>query len=137
MAPTADGGGYWLVGADGGIFAFGDASFHGSTGGQPLNAPIVGWPPRPTVTGTGWWRPTAASSPSATPPFEGSAGSLLLQAPIVGMAPDHATGGYWLVAADGGVFAYDAPFDGGRLTGPRRRQPAQMIDCISEYASRP
>jgi hypothetical protein len=28
------------------------------------------------------------------------------------MAPDDATGGYWLVATDGGVFAYNAPFFG-------------------------
>jgi len=32
--------------------------------------------------------------------------------PIVGMAVDRATGGYWEVSADGGVFAFDAPFDG-------------------------
>jgi len=30
MASTPDGGGYWLVGADGGVFAFGDARFDGS-----------------------------------------------------------------------------------------------------------
>jgi len=30
IAATPDGGGYWLVGADGGVFAFGDAIFHGS-----------------------------------------------------------------------------------------------------------
>jgi hypothetical protein len=36
MAATPDGGGYWLVAADGGIFAFGDAGFHGSTAGQPV-----------------------------------------------------------------------------------------------------
>ncbi len=28
------------------------------------------------------------------------------------MAPDNATGGYWLVASDGGVFTFDAPFLG-------------------------
>ena len=36
------GRGYWLVGADGGVFAFGDAAFFGSIGAQRLNAPIVG-----------------------------------------------------------------------------------------------
>ena len=30
LAPTADGGGYWLVGAHGSVFAFGDAVFEGS-----------------------------------------------------------------------------------------------------------
>ncbi len=33
MAATPDGGGYWLVASDGGIFAFGDAPFWGSAGG--------------------------------------------------------------------------------------------------------
>ena len=28
--------------ADGGVFAYGDAGFHGSSGGTHLNAPIVG-----------------------------------------------------------------------------------------------
>ena len=32
MAATPDGGGYWLVAADGGIFTYGDAGFYGSTG---------------------------------------------------------------------------------------------------------
>jgi len=33
---------YWLAAADGGVFAFGDASFYGSLGGDHLDAPIVG-----------------------------------------------------------------------------------------------
>src|SRR5688500_17525766 len=37
MASTPDGQGYWLVASDGGIFAFGNAGFHGSTGGIRLN----------------------------------------------------------------------------------------------------
>jgi len=32
-----------------------------------------------------------------------------LSAPIVGMAVDHATGGYWLAAADGNVYGFHAP----------------------------
>jgi hypothetical protein len=39
MSPT--GHGYVLVAADGGVFRFGDASFHGSLGGVKLAAPIV------------------------------------------------------------------------------------------------
>ena len=41
--PTPDGGGYWLVASDGGVFTFGDASFYGSTGGTTLNKPIIGF----------------------------------------------------------------------------------------------
>ena len=42
IAGTADNGGYWLVAADGGVFAFGDAPFLGSMAGHHLNAPVVG-----------------------------------------------------------------------------------------------
>ncbi len=42
MAATPDGSGYWLVASDGGVFAFGDAHFDGSTGGLTLNKPVVG-----------------------------------------------------------------------------------------------
>ncbi len=41
MASSPDGLGYWLVASDGGIFAFGDAPFEGSTGSLALNKPIV------------------------------------------------------------------------------------------------
>ena len=41
MAATASGNGYWLVASEGGIFSFGDAQFHGSTGALKLNKPIA------------------------------------------------------------------------------------------------
>ena len=40
--------GYWAVASDGGIFAFGDAAFHGSTGAISLNRPIVGMAATPS-----------------------------------------------------------------------------------------
>src|SRR4051812_47131922 len=45
--------GYWLVGGDGGIFAYGSAGFKGSTGAMQLNRPIVGMAPTPG--GGGYW----------------------------------------------------------------------------------
>ena len=43
-APRLTGKGYWLVASDGGLFSYGDATFFGSTGGMPINKPIVGMP---------------------------------------------------------------------------------------------
>ena len=53
MASTPDGGGYWEVASDGGIFSFGDAQFYGSTGNIALNKPIVGMASTPD--GRGYW----------------------------------------------------------------------------------
>ena len=62
---------------------------------------------------TGWWRPTAASSPTATPASTAAPAASALNEPIVGMAATHDGKGYWLVAADGGIFNYgDAAFYG-------------------------
>jgi hypothetical protein len=46
MSATRDGKGYWLVASDGGMFAYGNASFFGSTGAMHLNRPVVGMAPR-------------------------------------------------------------------------------------------
>src|SRR5437763_1810738 len=53
VAANPTGKGYWLVGADGGVFAFGDARFFGSTGNLRLTQPIVGMAATPT--GKGYW----------------------------------------------------------------------------------
>ncbi|HZT96846.1 MAG TPA: hypothetical protein VFB34_08420 [Chloroflexota bacterium] len=53
MAATPDGGGYWLVASDGGIFNYGDARFFGSAGSLPLAKPIVGMAATPD--GGGYW----------------------------------------------------------------------------------
>ena len=62
---------------------------------------------------TGWWRPTGASSPSATPASTAPPAALHLDQPIVGMAATPDGKGYWLVAKDGGIFTFgDAGFYG-------------------------
>jgi hypothetical protein len=113
MASTPDGDGYWEVASDGGIFAFGDAAFYGSEGGQPLNEPIVGMASTPD--GGGYWEVASDGGIFAfgNAGFDGSEGGQHLNEPIVGMASTPDGGGYWEVASDGGIFAFgDAGFDG-------------------------
>jgi peptidoglycan hydrolase-like protein with peptidoglycan-binding domain len=113
MAATPDGGGYWLVASDGGIFNYGDAGFYGSTGADHLAQPIVGM--ASTADGKGYW--LVASDGGifgfGDAHFYGSTGGVHLAQPIVGMAATPDSRGYWLVASDGGIFNYgDARFHG-------------------------
>jgi hypothetical protein len=116
--------GYWLVGSDGGIFSFGSAAFHGSMGSTHLQRPVVGI--TPTSTGNGYWLPASdggifsfgdatyyGSLPGIGFHPAGSGQSQSLNAPIVGMVPTLTGHGYFMVASDGGVFAFgDARFEG-------------------------
>ena len=113
MAATPRSNGYWNVASDGGIFSFGGASFHGSTGALHLNQPIVGMAATPD--GGGYWLVAADGGifSFGDAHFYGSTGALHLNQPIVGMAATPDGGGYWLVAADGGIFSFgNAHFDG-------------------------
>ncbi len=106
-------GGYWTVGPDGTVDAFGGARSLGSMGGVPLQAPIVGMAAAPG--GAGYWLVASDGGVFAfgSAGFEGSMGGVPLQAPIVGMAAAPDGAGYWLVASDGGVFAFgSAGFEG-------------------------
>ena len=105
--------GYWLVAADGGIFAYGSAVFAGSTGGMKLVKPIVAMAAAPN--GQGYWLVASDGGVFAfgAAKFFGSTGSIRLAKPIVGIAATPSGNGYWLVASDGGIFAFgDAGFFG-------------------------
>jgi len=105
--------GYWLTASDGGVFAFGDAQFFGSTGDITLNRPIVGMAPTPS--GNGYWLTASDGGVFAfgDAQFFGSTGDITLNRPIVGMTATRSGNGYWLVASDGGIFAFgDAQFFG-------------------------
>jgi subtilisin family serine protease len=106
IANGPTGKGYWLVASDGGIFSYGNATFLGSTGGIPLNKPIVGLAATPT--GKGYWLVASDGGIFAfgDAGFFGSTGNLKLNRPIVDLAPSPDGDGYWMVASDGGVFAF-------------------------------
>ena len=111
MAATPDGDGYWLVGADGGVFTFGNARFYGSTGGidaEPAGRRHGVDARRERVLARRRRRRRLLLRQRAVLRLDGR------QAPQRarrrhGVATP--TGkGYWLVAADGGIFAFgDAP----------------------------
>jgi hypothetical protein len=117
-------GGYWLVGSDGGVFTFGGAHFFGSTGSLTLQRPVVGIVP--SETNQGYWLVATdgglfsygdtsyyGSIPGLGIHPAGSGLPNSLNAPIVGMVRSVDNGGYFMVAADGGVFAFgDAKFAG-------------------------
>jgi hypothetical protein len=114
--------GYWLAGSDGGIFNFGSAGFDGSTGSLRLQRPVVGMTRTPS--NSGYWLVASDGGVFAfNAPYVGSlpglglhpAGSGLpnsLNEPIVGMVPSANGQGYYMVGADGGVFAFNATFAG-------------------------
>jgi hypothetical protein len=106
MAVTPDGGGYWMLGLDGGIFAFGDAQFYGSTGSMSLNKPIVGM--APTSDGKGYWLVASDGGifSFGDAQFYGSMGGSPLNQAVVGMAAGPGGNGYWIVASDGGIFSF-------------------------------
>ena len=119
LVQTADAQGYWLAGADGGIFTYGGAQFYGSTGALRLNQPIVGM--ASTSDSRGYWLVASDGGVFAfgDAPFYGSTGALHLNQPIVGMASTPSGHGYWLVASDGGIFTFgDAPFSGSTAGAP-------------------
>ena len=84
--------GYWLVGSDGGVFAFGDAGFYGSMAGKSLAAPVVGMAATPDAKG--YWLVGSDGGVFAfgDAGFYGSMAGKSLAAPVVGEAGSAAPG---------------------------------------------
>ncbi|HUP70744.1 MAG TPA: kelch repeat-containing protein [Acidimicrobiales bacterium] len=78
-------GGYWLVAGDGGVFAFGDARFLGSTGAIRLNRPIVGMASTPSGSGYRLVGADGGIFAFGAAAFLGSTGGLRLNSSVVGM----------------------------------------------------
>jgi hypothetical protein len=119
VIPPSQGQGLWMTASDGGVFSFGNAQFHGSTGGMALNKPIVGMAATPD--GGGYWLVASDggvfSFGNAT--FLGSVPGqgIASQVPIDGVASTPDGGGYWVIGSDGSLYSYgDAAFLGS-LTG--------------------
>jgi hypothetical protein len=108
-------GGYWMVGSDGGVFAFGDAGYLGSLPGLHIHVnDIVAVVP--THDNKGYWMVGSDGGVFAfgDAGYVGSLPGLHVHVnDIVAVVPTHDGGGYWMVGSDGGVFAFgDAGYVG-------------------------
>ena len=106
MVPSADGGGYFMVGADGGVFTFGDAKFEGSCpalGGCAGGAAVA---VMPDATGNGYWVVTAGGDvyPFGDAAPYGEPG--LLGEPVAAAVRSADGNGYYILYANGAVYAY-------------------------------
>ncbi len=101
--------------SDGGVFAFGDAAFHGSTGAIALASPIVGMATTPD--GGGYWLVASDGGVFALgdAAFDGSVPrqGIVSHAPVTGIVGTTDGRGYWIVGQDGSLYSYgDAGFLG-------------------------
>ena len=113
IAATPSGAGYWVIGGDGIVYAFGDAPNFGSATGTL--SPVSGISSTPD--GGGYWVVTQNGGVNAF----GDAGYFLSlpaigvipTSPMIGLVPTTDDRGYWLIGSDGGIFAFgDAGFVG-------------------------
>ena len=141
---TADrvGGGYWLIGEDGGVFSFGAAPYLGSAF-QPANVgtgitdePFVGL--GATADGGGYYEAGISGAAIGFGDIHNAGngqitiGDVALASLVSGIAVAPTGDGVWFVAGDGGVFAVNAP-DGahppffGSLPGEGVRPVAPIV----------
>ena len=122
MAPSADGGGYFMVSSNGGVFAFGDAHFAGSCqsigGCQGSVVAVI-----PDASGKGYWIATNTGDvyTFGDAPYLGAPG--IQGSPVTSAVRTPDGGGYWILLADGTVYSYgDAEYLGGAsgIGGPIR-----------------
>ena len=105
IVPSTDGGGYFMVGADGGVFAFGNARFEGSCpaiGGCVGTAVAV----MPDATGDGYWVVTSVGAVYSfgDAHYYGAPGNLGVPVTSAAASPDGK--GYRILLGDGEVFGY-------------------------------
>ena len=129
LAAAPGGKGYWIVGADGGVFAYGGAAYYGSLPGLGVKVDdVIGIAATPD--GRGYWLVATDGSVYAfgDATYLGSLPGLSISvADVVGIATTPDGRGYWLVATDGGVFSFgDARFHGSMGGLPLNRPVVAM-----------
>jgi hypothetical protein len=133
MVPSVDGHGYFLVGSDGGVFAFGDARFAGSCPSLPHGCDALVVAVVPDATGNGYWVVTSAGSVYGfgDAPYEGGTAPQIVPATAAVRTPDGQ--GYWILFANGQVASFGNAHPFGAATGgTSASDPAVSIFATSD-----
>jgi len=129
MASTPDGHGYWLVSSDGGVFAFGDAGFHGAARSRPFNGGVKGIASS-NASGAYWITNTAGSVAAYGTGVNFGSVDAPLTVPIVGITTAPNGAGYSLATSAGGVFVFgDCQFEGS-MAGRALTEPVVGIASL-------
>jgi hypothetical protein len=123
IAPTSDGNGFFVGDNNGDIYSYGDAdSDLAGTGGSIRIAGLAEEQAVNGADGVLQVTPTGALYVQGGANFYGDL-TEPLNAPIVGLAVTPDDQGYWMVASDGGVFAFGDAKYYGSMGGIRLNQP--------------
>jgi hypothetical protein len=144
LSATRSGAGYWIFTNRGRVLPFGDAPFFGDTSKLALNGPVLD--SIPTPSGQGYYMVASDGGIFAfgDAVFRGSMGDRKLNAPVQSLVPAISGdtpgppgpgqgGGYWLVASDGGVFSFGAPFRGSMGATRLNRPMTGMVPFGNGY----
>ena len=144
MAPTSDGKGYWEVDSAGNVYPFGDATLYGSASNLTLSAPISAFAVDSSSTGYVLVGADGSIFTYGSASYFGSSGqinpglpaggsnSTILTKPIVGAGEAANNSGYWLVASDGGIFAFGSAKFYGSMGGKPLNKPVVGMTATSD-----
>jgi hypothetical protein len=103
MVPSSDGGGYFMVASDGGVFAFGDARFEGSCPGiggcRGAAVAVV-----PDATGDGYWVVTSTGAVYTFGDATNYGQPGQQSSAVTSATATSDGGGYWILDGAGQVF---------------------------------
>ena len=108
------------------VYAFGSASFHGSTAAVSLSRPIVAM--ASTANGKGYWEVASDGGIfSFNAPFYGALAGWPLRQPVTGMTATPSGLGYWIVTGDGSVFPFGDAKGYGSLSNVPLNSPIKSL----------
>jgi lipoprotein-anchoring transpeptidase ErfK/SrfK/ribosomal protein L24E len=108
------------------VYAFGSASFHGSTAALSLARPIVAM--ATTADGAGYWMVASDGGIfSFNAPFYGSLAGWPLTQPVTGITATPTGHGYWIVTGDGSVFPFGDAHSYGSLFHMNLNAPIKSL----------